>query len=153
MSIKIFNEKEKKEIEKKLKDQFGIKKINGTFVQIGQERIFLFLGSLNEKEIKELETTIPIERVGVYFAKIKDNEIRLSIEGTHLLKDQINKNIFEINNEQRDQWMHGSELNITTGKKEFVIMKNNNDLLGTGKASAEKITNFIPKSRRLKFKN
>jgi len=31
-------------------------------------------------------------------------------------------------------------------------MKYENDMLGTGKASEEKITNFIPKSRRLKDK-
>ena len=32
----------------------------------------------------------------------------------------------------------------------FLIMKYKDDLLGTGKASENKITNFIPKSRRLK---
>ena len=82
-----------------------------------------------------------------------DNKIRLSIEGVQLLKDQITKNIFEINDEQLELWMKGNELNIKTGKNDFLIMKHNNDFVGCGKASAEKITNFIPKNRRLREKN
>ena len=31
-------------------------------------------------------------------------------------------------------------------------MKFKNDILGTGKISENKISNFVPKSRRLKFK-
>ena len=46
--------------------------------------------------------------------------------------------------------MMGRELLIKTGKRGFLIMKYNDDFLGTGKASEEKIGNFIPKSRRLK---
>ena len=54
---------------------------------------------------------------------------------------------------QLEQWMKGNELNISSGLKGFVVMKYKNDFVGTGKASAEKITNFIPKNRRLKEKN
>jgi len=49
--------------------------------------------------------------------------------------------------------MQGSELQITTGKKGYIIIKYKNDFLGTGKASENKITNFIPKNRRLKYKD
>jgi NOL1/NOP2/fmu family ribosome biogenesis protein len=76
----------------------------------------------------------------------------LSIEGTQLLKDQITKNIFELDEKQAEQWMMGQELNLTTGKKGFYIIKFKDDLLGTGKISENKISNFVPKSRRLKYK-
>ena len=152
MTLKILSIKEKKEIEKKLNEQFGIKYVPGLIVKKGHERLFLFSGSLNPKELKELEILVPIERVGAYFAKISDGTVKLSIEGIHALKDQINKNIFELNKEQVDLWMKGSELLVKTGKYGFLIMKYKEDFLGTGKASAEKITNFIPKSRRLKNK-
>jgi len=49
--------------------------------------------------------------------------------------------------------MSGNELNIKIGGKDFLVMKYKNNFLGTGKASENKITNFIPKSRRLKNKN
>jgi len=150
MTFHIFNKKEKQDILKALKEQFGITTLFGTLIKRGTERIFLFQGSLNEKQITKLEETVPIERVGVYFAKIQGADIRLSIEGVQLLKDQITKNVFEINELQMQEWMSGNELPIKTGKHCFLIMKHKNDFLGTGKASEEKITNFISKSRRLK---
>ena len=95
MTLHIFNKKEKEEILKSLKEQFGISEIPGLIIQIGQERLFLFQGSFTEREIKAFENDrIPIERAGIYFAKVQGEGIRLSIEGIHLLKDQITKNIF-----------------------------------------------------------
>jgi NOL1/NOP2/fmu family ribosome biogenesis protein len=94
-----------------------------------------------------------LKELEFYFAKEQNGEIRLSLEGVHLLKDQITKGIFELDEKQADEWMHGSELNIETGKKQFLVMKHKDYFLGTGKASEKKISNFIPKNRRLKFKN
>ncbi len=152
--IKILNKKEKLEIERKLKKQFGISEIPGIILQRGKERLFLFNGNFSKNEIREIEFTLPLERAGIYFAKIieKTNEIRLSLEGVQLLKEQISKNIFELNKEQVNQWMHGEELNISTNKRGFLIIKYNKDFLGCGKASENKISNFIPKNRRLKNK-
>ncbi len=151
--LKILSIKEKKKIVEKLNKQFGIKKIPGIILQRGKERMFLFQGDFSVQEIKKLEQIIQIERVGIYFAKLQNDEVRLSIDAIHLLKNQITKNIFELNQEQMEQWMHGNELNIKTRKNCFVVMKYKDYFLGTGKASEEKITNFIPKNRRLKNKN
>jgi NOL1/NOP2/fmu family ribosome biogenesis protein len=152
-NLKILNNEEKKEILKKLNKKFSIQEIPGELIQRGAERIFIFTGNLNKKEIKQLERAIPIERAGIYFGKIQNNEIRLSIEGTQIMKNQIKKNIFELNKNQVQRWMQGNELNIKTGKEGFLIMKYKDDLLGCGKASELKISNFIPKNRRLKEKN
>lgn len=152
MTLKILSINEKKKIEKSLQEQFGITEIKGLLVKRGEERIFLFQGNLNPKQIHELEKTIPLERIGIYFAKIIRDEPKLSIEGAQILKDQIKKNTFELNKEQSEQWMSGQELLLKTGKKGFIILKYQEDLLGCGNASEEKITNFIPKSRRLKLK-
>lgn len=152
MNLKILRIKEKKKIEKSLQEQFGITEIKGLLVKRGEERIFLFQGDLSPKQISELEEKIPLERIGIYFAKMIRDEPKLSIEGAQILKDQIKKNTFELNKEQVEKWMTGQELNIKTGKRSFLIMKYKDDLLGCGKASEEKITNFIPKSRRLKIK-
>lgn len=157
-NMKILTEKEKKEIEKKLEEQFGIKKIQGIILQRGTERFFLYNGELSADQISQLEQTIPVERAGVYFAKIFDDksgkqQIRLSIEGSQLLGNQATKNIFELDKKQTQEWMLGRELLIKTGKKDLFLMKHNNDFLGTGKASEEKISSFVPKNRRLKEKN
>ncbi len=149
---KILNEREKKEIVEKLKEQFGINEVPGRIVMRGKERLFLYSGNLDEEEMEKLESLVFIERAGIYFAKIEEpnEDIRLSIEGTQILKEQINKNIFEIPENLVDDWMKGRELNVQSGMKGFVVMKFGNEFLGCGKASENKIGNFIPKNRRLK---
>jgi len=149
-TLKILTIKEKQNIINKLKNQFGISYIKGIFVKRGTERLFLFTGSFTVQQIMQLENSLPIERVGIYFGKEQNEKIRLSLEGVHLLKNQITKNIFELNKEQAEQWMKGHELYIQTRKNDFLIMKYKEDFLGCGKASAEKIGNYVSKNRRLK---
>lgn len=110
--IKILNQIERKQIEDKLKEQFGIKEIPGKIVMRGAERLFFFTGEIDEIEIRKIEEVAPIEKIGVYFAKIINDDIKLTIEGTQILKEQINKGIFEINDERAEEWMMGRELNI-----------------------------------------
>lgn len=150
--LKILNEKEKKVVENKLNEQFGISEVLGKIIMRGKDKMFLFSGSFSKSQIKKLEKITVIERIGAYFAKMDERtkDIRLSIEGSQTLGSRIKKNVFEINEEQTQEWMKGRELRIKTGKKGFLILKHKNDFLGTGKASEEKIGNFIPKSRRLK---
>ena len=152
--LKILNKNEKEEIIERLNKQFGIEKVEGIILKRGTERLFLYNGNLSAKQIEKLEKAVTIERVGVYFAKLipGENKIRLSIEGTQLLKNQIKKNIFELKDEQVEQWMKGQELNIRVEQQGFLVIKYKENFLGCGKASAEKISNFIPKSRRLKEK-
>ena len=159
--FKILNSEEKSEILKLLEKQFGITQLQGSLIKKGAERIFLYTGTLTEKQIFRLEKRINIERLGVYFGKIIENkktqtkEIRLSIEGTQLLKEKVKKNIYNIpDNETLEKWMKGQELNFEDdhGLRGFVFIKYNEEFLGTGKASEKKISNFIPKNRRLKDK-
>lgn len=141
---------ERKKIEKSLNERFGIEKIPGEIIIAGKERLFLFTGDANESDVRELEKLAPVDRIGVYFAKIVRDDVKLSIEGSQILQNQIKKNIFELDDEQAIKWMKGEELNIKTGKRGFLIMKHKDDFLGSGKASEEKIGNFVPKIRRLR---
>lgn len=147
----------KKEGEKKilniLNKEFGITSLPGVLFQSGKERLFLFTGSFGKKEILQLSELTPIERIGVYVGKIINNEIRLTIEGTQIFKDQIKRNIFELNENQMKQWMTGEELLIKTGHHGYLVMKYKNEFLGCGKASEEKIGNYVQKARRLKRKD
>jgi NOL1/NOP2/fmu family ribosome biogenesis protein len=152
--LKFYNKQEKEKLVQQLNNQFGIEKLPWEVAKLGKERIILFSGDMSEKDLIKFDYLARIEGVGLYFAKIDEHtkDIRLSIEGANLLKDQITKNIFEMDEKQAEQWMLGQELNITTGKKGFFIMKFKEDVLGTGKISENKISNFVPKSRRLKYK-
>lgn len=152
ISLKFLDKNEKKELIQKLNEQFGIKEIPWPLIKWGNERIIIFSGNADEKEIEKIRELAIIEIIGLYFAK-EEYGLRLSIEATQLLKNQITKNIFELNEEQMNEWMKGHELNIQTGKKGFLVMKYKNDLLGCGKASENKISNFVPKERRIKERN
>ncbi len=187
--INLLSQHETKKILAALKENYGISSFpkNSKLAMRGKEKIYLFTGNIDEKQIKKIESITPIEGTGIYFAKLDDkNNIRLTIEGTQLFQNQITKNIVELNSaSQVEEWMMGRELlwedlidnSRTTNKtsntigwdeisggtpnkseklgaltkpKGFVVIKFKNDFLGCGKASAEKITNFIPKNRRLK---
>ena len=78
----------------------------------------------------------------------------MAVQNYKYLSNQSNKIDVEpeFNEKQAEEWMMGQDLNITTGKKGFFVIKFKEDFLGTGKISENKISNFIPKSRRLKFK-
>lgn len=150
--IQILKGKELELFEEKLKEQFGIKKIEGTIMKKGEEKVFLFSGNITEENFRLLEENVFIERVGTYIAKIEEYGIRLSIEGSQILKDQITENIIDLDEEEMNTWMHGEEVLKETENTGYVIIRYKEDMLGTGKASKQKITNFIPKSRRLKHK-
>ena len=151
--IRLIFGSELKKLTQKLNEQFGINEIPGKVFIRGEGKIFLYTGGYEVHEIEKLSNLTFIERAGTYFAKEVEGEYRLSIEGSQIFKDQISKNIVELNEGQMKEWMMGREVLIETGLNGFVIIKYLNDFLGTAKASKEKITNFIPKSRRLKDKN
>ncbi len=151
-NLEILEGKERKRIIQILKNQFGIEEISGALIRRGKDRIFLFQGNFGKKEIRNLEKISFVERVGVYMGKEELGGVRLSIEGSQILRKQIKKNIVSLTKNEMEIWMGGHEVLKKSGLKGFVIMKYQDDFLGTGKASEEKITNFIPKSRRLRDK-
>ncbi|MDP2672446.1 MAG: hypothetical protein Q8O84_01395 [Nanoarchaeota archaeon] len=153
--IQIFSNRETQEMLEKLNKQFGIKEIPGKLIKIGKEKIFLFQGDFSDEQIKDLEKITFIEKIGIYIGAIffPTGEIRLSIEGTQIFKDQIIKNIFEIDNKQLENWIQGEELNIKTDLRGIIVIKYKDNFLGCGKASENKIGNFIPKSRRLRSRS
>ncbi len=150
--IIFLSQKEKQIIIEKLKNQFGVENVDGEFVMSGTERIFLYQGELNQEELDKIQKISLVERIGIYFAKLINEDVKLSLDGVQIVRDKIKKNIFEINKEQAGDWMSGKEILIETGLRGFIVLKYQNDLLGCGKASEGKITNFVPKSRRLKEK-
>ena len=154
--IRELSKVERSKIEEDLKNNFGIKKIPGVIFKKGKERLFLFTGDLNKFPLYNLEEKIIIEKIGIYFAKIivdnGEEKTKLSIEGTQILSDQITENVFELDEDQLQIWMEGKELYVKTGKRGFLAMKYKDNFLGSGKASENRITNFVPKNRRLKEK-
>ena len=144
--MKILNSTEKKKILEQL-EQFGIEKLNYLLFQTGKEKIRGYSGNLSIQEINMLARTIRVEIIGLYLFK-QDLGLRLSLDATQILKPS--KKIINTNDIQAQSWLKGEDLNITTNQQGFVIIKHNQDFLGSGKSAGNLILNFIPKERRLK---
>lgn len=150
----IYNSEKKKILEKL--NYYGITKLPFLLIRFGKEKIRGYTGGLGVEEIKNIDNLINIDIMGLYLFHEHHDEIRLSIDAIHLLKDQITKNILELNDEQALAWFKGEDI-ITDEvlKKEnrgFKILKNNNDYIGCGKLTQERIVNYMPKERRIKQK-
>jgi len=166
MKIQILDRAKKKKIIEEIKP-LGIKKVDHLLVRVGKERIKAFSGSLSNEEIYDLWRILPIEGIGLYFAKeIIDKktgkrEVRLSLDGVHLIKEQVTEQIINLSPEQEELWFQGKDIELTQKQKEetdyekcFVAVKSkeSEDIIGTGKVGAEKgiIYNYLPKERRRK---
>ena len=147
--MKPISSSQKKKIVKQLNEQFGIKKIRHLFLQFGKEKIRFYSGSFSKDELIQLDKSIRIENIGLYALKNEKNIPRLTLDGTQLIKDQISKNILDINEKQANEWMKGNDLPLKTDK-ELKIIRHNGEFLGSGKSTGEIITNFVPKKRRIK---
>lgn len=157
MKLQILDRTKKKRILEKL-SSFGISKTPLLFIKFGKEKLRAYSGNLSKEEIKEIYSLLPVESIGIYIAKenIKHSEeIRLSIEGAFLFKEQITKNIVFLNEKQEKDWFLGKNIEIGESKaNKFVVVKSSstNDIIGTGKLSPDGKTlfNYLPKERRIK---
>ena len=150
MKFQILTRKEKERIIEQLNKQFGITELPFLLIRQGREKIRAYTGNLSREELSILGENINIETVGIYLLKEENNEIRLSHDACSILQKQIIKRIIELNDEQALEWMKGHDLMIETEYNGIVVLKHNNLLVGCGKSSGERITNFVPKERRVK---
>ena len=138
--------KELKPILALLKEQWGYEeKLEYAFVLTDKERIYIVNRSIDALDLTKLR----INSVGLYFAEFRNNELRLSIEGSQLIGPKATKNVVELDNAELKQWLRGEDLEKQNDAQGFVIIKHGNDYLGCGKCKEGKILNFVPKARRL----
>jgi len=147
--MKIILSSQKKKILAQLNEQFGIKKIPYLLLRFGKEKLRAYSGNLSIEELNILDANLRIENIGIYFAKEQIDGIRLTFDGIQLFKEKINKNIIELNDKQAEKWLKGQDLLIKSDNN-FKILKYKNEFIGCGKSTGERITNFVPKERRLK---
>lgn len=147
--MKILRSTQKKKILAQLNEQFGIKELPYLLLRFGKEKLRAYSGSLSGEELNILDANLRIENIGLYFAKEQIDGIRLTFDGIQLFKDQINKNIIDLDDNQANEWLKGQDLLIESDNA-FKILKHNGEIIGCGKSTGERITNFVPKERRLK---
>jgi len=147
--MKILNNPDKKKILAQLENQFNIRSLPFLILQFGKEKYRLFSGSLSKEDLQLLDRELRIENIGLYFAKQQADGLRLTLDSLTLFKPQITKNILPINKQHSLKWLQGQDLDIQSDNN-FKILEYNNELIGCGKSTGERITNSIPKERRIK---
>lgn len=142
----VLNSKERKKITALVESQWGADfKTDLVFLRNQKDKIFLTNRDFESLPLDELR----LEKMGLYFGMIEKDQLRLSIDASQIIGPLATKNIVEISEPQAKSWLHGSDLNITFDCSHFIILKHNNDFLGTGKPKGDTVLNFIPKNRRI----
>jgi NOL1/NOP2/fmu family ribosome biogenesis protein len=142
----LLNSKEIKKLNLLLKEQFGNEFDFKEYVvfRTPKDRIYIVNREFGEHDFSKIR----INNVGLYFLSIVKDGVRLSIDGSQLFKAK--KNILELNKKEFEKWMTGEELNLEKENGYFLI-KYKDDFLGCGKSTGNKILNYVPKARRVKF--
>jgi len=145
--LKILNTREIKRILSLLDKQFSFSgSLDYAFLQ-NKEDIYLI-----SKDLAAIDTkNFHINNLGLYFANIKNDAIRLSIEGSQLIGSKLGKNILALNEEEAAGWIAGDDIEVSSMLKGWVVIKHKNDYIGTGYIKEDKLLNYIPKERRLRL--
>ena len=148
--LKILNKKEIKKILEIIKNQWGCDvNLDYAFLMNKENKIYIV-----NKEISKVDfSKLRINSVGLYFATMQGNELRLSIEGSQIIGPKAKKNILELDEKETKEWLKGIDLEKETKEKGFVIIKHDDDFLGCGKAVEKKVLNYVPKARRIAVNN
>ena len=148
MNLKILNSNEKKKLLDEIKKQYNIKKLDldYIFLRNNDNKIFILSKDFAKLDVKNIR----INSLGLYFAKLHPDGIRLSIEGSQLIGPLAKNNIINIDDNEIKLWIRGNDL--TTDKKfdSYVIIKHNNDYFGSGIYKDGKIRNMISKDRLIR---
>ncbi len=145
--LKILNSREIKEILEIIEKQWGARlKLDYGFLKNNKGRVFVV-----SKDIAKIDTSkLRLNSAGLYFCEIDNKGIRLSIEGSQMIGQKAEKNIVELDEEETRKWFKGEDIEKECENcSGFVILRNKNDFLGTGKYSNGRILNYVGKSRRL----
>ena len=145
-NLSVLERKDKKRFLEILKEHFGFEeKLDYVFLINNKNKVFIV-----NKEIANIDLNkIRINSVGLYIAELRNDEVRLSIEGSQIIGPKSKKNIIELDEKEAREWLKGKDLEKDIEEEGFVMIKHDNDYLGSGKATKGIILNFVPKTRRL----
>jgi len=160
--LKFLFKSDKEKIIEKL-NYYGIKKLPYLLCMSGKEKIRGYSGSLSKEELIDLNEEITLEIIGMYLLNTYEDVnsgLRLSFDAIYALKDQITKNILELDEKQAEEFMKGQDIALTKEDQEkfkdepkgfkIIKYKKDNELIGTGKLTQDRIINYMPKERRLR---
>lgn len=141
------NSRDKKEIYKVLESQFGIvEKIDLLIFKSRKNKLYAINSAFETVDVSQLR----VDTFGLYIGEI-DKDLRLSLEGSYLLGKYATKNVLELSKGQATLWMSGFDLEYDGELTGWILLKFQDDWMGSGYVKEGKILNYIPKARRIKI--
>ena len=150
--LTILNTREIKKIRELMEAMFGYA-LDGDYVYLQNEKDRLFL---TNRDFAKIDTKkLILDRVGLYFAEYKNNDLRLSKEGAQLLFHHAQKAKVKLNNtvelpeDQVKKYFLGYDLERDLGPRaHYVLLMYNQEVFSCTKYKEGKILNFHPKQHR-----
>ncbi len=143
--LKILNSKEVKRISALIEELWQTKlSKDKAYLLSEKDRLYVI-----NKDFSKIDETIRLDSIGLYFATLSNNSIRLSIEGSQIIGKTAKKNIIKIDDSEFANWMSGEDLEIDENLSGFQIVKFGNDFCGCGIAKEGLLLNHVPKERRI----
>lgn len=143
--IEFLSGKEMKLILAFLKEHFGVNEKFDLGWYLSKERLFCISRDIELINLKDFN----VNAAGLYFGEWKNDELRLSIDGSQMIGSFASKNIVELSDEELLAWLRGEDLDKKVENQGLVLILHGNDFVGCGKVKEGKILNFVPKIRRL----
>jgi len=149
-SLRILNSNEIKKINGMIKEQFGceIPKSDYAFLQNTKEKIYIVSRDVERIGFEKLR----IDSMGLYLGTIQPDGFRPSVEGAQIIGKIASKNVVELTQQQKHDWLQGKDLDVEEDNR-IVLVKHKEDFLGSGKIKNNVLINSVPKSRRLHVVN
>lgn len=110
-----------------------------------KERVCLLSRDIDNISVRNLR----INSLGLYIAEVKNDTLRLSIEGAQLVGPFAKKNVCEVSAEQMKEWFKGNDVPVEGKYDGFIILKCGSDFIGAGRFKDDHLINFVPKARRI----
>lgn len=148
---KVLNSKEVRSILAIIRQQWGsdLSELSAGcgFLEGKDGDIFLISRDVEKLDLENLH----IDSLGLYFGQLRNDGLRLSIEGSQIVGKAATRNIVELADSEFRQWLGGNDLEKDYGGcNGYVLVKYNSDFIGCGKLKEGKILNFVPKARRIR---
>lgn len=147
--MRILNSREKAEIEKMLKNVYGCEDVFSGYVVLLDESKEIWL---TNKEIFDIDLKkLRVRSIGLYFGRIENEKVRLSVEASQMVAKSAKKNIAEI----KEAWDFLRGFDVTAAdfagckEGEYVLVGCNEDILGVAKLEAGILKNVLPKTRKI----
>lgn len=141
MELKILNSKEIKSLLSQIEEQFKAKIDKNYIFLNNNDRIYIVTKEISRIDFSKLR----MNSLGMYIGTLEKDGFRPSIEGSQLIGKTAKKNIVEVDS---IKWLKGNQIEIEH-ENSYVLVKHENDFLGSGKIKDNILLNYVPKERRL----